>query len=133
MQDVFDSVKVIQLLYIRPYYDYNDEKSAKMNTYFFCQEDGKWGVFNYEGVCILPMQYEDVVAVQPTPDAGEYEFIVKHKGKYGIVNQNGLVLVPFNYDSIELTPTYDYSCTYKLSKNKHIEILDSNDLRRKRK
>jgi hypothetical protein len=129
MQDVFDSVKVIQLLYIRPYYDYNDEKSAKMNTYFFTQNDDKWGVFNYQGICILPMQYEDVLAVQPTPDVGEYEFIVKHKGKYGIVNQDGSVLVPMKYDSIELSPTNDYSCTYKLSKNRNMQLLDSNVLR----
>jgi hypothetical protein len=129
MLDVFDSVKVINLYYIRSYYDYNDEKSAKMNTYFFTQKDYKWGVFNYQGVCILPMQYEDVLAVQPTSVAGEYEFIVKHKGKYGIVNQDGSVLVPIKYDSIELSTTYDYSCTYKLSKNRNVQLLDSNVLR----
>jgi hypothetical protein len=129
MLDVFDSVKVINLYYIRSYYDYNDEKSAKMNTYFFTQKDYKWGVFNYQGVCILPMQYEDVLAVQPTSVAGEYEFIVKHKGKYGIVNQDGSVLVPMKYDSIELSQTNDYSCTYKLSKNRNVQLLDSNVLR----
>lgn len=133
MQEVFDSVKVIHLRYIRSYYDYNDEKSAKMNTYFFTQKDYKWGVFNYQGICILPMQYEDVLAVQPTSVAGEYEFIVKHKGKCGVVNQDGLVLVPFKYDSIELTPTYDYSCTYKLSKNRNVQLLDSIVLRRESK
>ena len=100
-----------------------------MNTYFFTQKDYKWGVFNYQGVCILPMQYEDVLAVQPTSVAGEYEFIVKHKGKYGIVNQDGSVLVPMKYDSIELSQTNDYSCTYKLSKNRNVQLLDSNVLR----
>lgn len=127
MQDVYDSVKVIQLLYIRPYYDYNDEKSDKMNTYFFTQNDDKWGVFNYQGICILPMQYEDVLAVQPTSVAGEYEFIVKHKGKYGIVNQNGSVLVPIKYDSIELSTDNTYSHSYKLVKNKRITYISGDD------
>lgn len=129
MLDVYDSVKVIQLRYIRSYYDYNDEKSNKMNTYFFTQRGEKWGVFNYQGICILPMQYEDVLAVQPTSGAGEYEFIVKHKGKYGIVNQDGSVLVPMKYESIELATDNSYLHSYKLVKNKRITYISGDDPR----
>lgn len=129
MLDVYDSVKVINMYIEWNIYDYNHEKTALMNTYFICQKDGKRGVFNYKGQCLLPILYEDITAIHLSLKEGDYEFIVKLNGKYGIVNQNGLVLVPIKYDSIEHATDNSYSHSYKLVKNKRITHINGDDPR----
>lgn len=128
MQDIYDSVKV-SIYYKRSYHDFSGEQTAKINTYFIIQKGDKWGVLNFEGVSILPAQYEDITAIHPRSEEGEYDFIVKQNGKFGIVNQDGTVLIPFKYDSIEHHSNSDYFHSYLLVKNDKTTLLEGDDPR----
>lgn len=63
------------------------------------KKDGRWGLVDYNGNCILPFEYDDIFDCNShyTKDfsASIYEIIAKKKGKWGIVDLNNHILLPF--------------------------------------
>ena len=61
------------------------------------EEEGKFGIINYEGKEITKPIYEEIASVKNK----EGEILAKKNGKYGVINNKGKTLIPFEYEEIE--------------------------------
>lgn len=75
------------------------------------QEDGKYGLINYEGKKITNAIYEEIKSVKYK----EGEILAKKDGKYGVINNKGAILIKFEYDQIEGDKFFDSENQYKYS------------------
>ena len=62
------------------------------------QKDGKYGLINFEGKEVLPINYEEIVAVSEI----ENSLKVKKDGKYGIVDSEGKIVIEPQYADIDI-------------------------------
>lgn len=75
------------------------------------QENGKYGLINYEEKKITKPIYEEIKSVKYK----EGEILAKKDGKYGVINNKGVVLIKFEYDQIEGDKFFDKENQYKYS------------------
>ena len=66
------------------------------------EEDGKYGLIDFEGKTITKADFEEVSSVRYK----EGEILVKKDGKYGVINNKGGVLIPIEFDDIEADKYY---------------------------
>lgn len=66
------------------------------------EEEGKYGLINFEGKAITKPIYEEISSVKYK----EGEILVKKKGKYGVIDREGKTLIPFEYSGIEADKYY---------------------------
>ena len=67
------------------------------------EEDGKYGLINFEGKTVTKPIYEELSSVKYK----EGEILAKKDGKYGVINSKGVKLIPFEYEEIEADKFYD--------------------------
>ena len=67
-----------------------DKKALKV------QKDGKYGLIDFSGKEILPLEYEEISAVKGIENA----FLIKKDGKYGIANDEGKIILNTTYTEI---------------------------------
>lgn len=67
------------------------------------EEDGKFGLINYDGKVITKPIYEDISSVKYK----EGEILAKKNSKYGVINNKGNQLIPFEYEEIEADKYYN--------------------------
>ena len=67
------------------------------------EEDGKFGLINYDGKAITKPIYEEIASVKYK----EGEILAKRNGKYGVINNKGNQLIPFEYEEIEADKYYN--------------------------
>lgn len=60
------------------------------------KKDGKYGAINLEGKQIIPIEYEEITAINGIKNALK----VKKDGKYGIINNEGNVIINTEYTDI---------------------------------
>lgn len=60
---------------------------------WYAKKGGKWGAYNYEGKCVVPLIY-DGIAVD------ERGWSVKKNGKWGIIGADGKTILPFIFGDI---------------------------------
>lgn len=87
----YDKVEAIS------YKDKNNNLSYDENV-LRVEKDGKYGLINFQGKEVLPINYDEIVAVSNI----ENSFKIKKDGKYGIVNNNGNIIVEPLYLYIDL-------------------------------
>lgn len=73
------------------------------------EEDGKYGLINFEGKKISDAIYESIDSLSYK----EGELLVKKDGKYGVINIKGNTLVENEYDTIEVDKYYTDEHGYK--------------------
>ncbi len=69
------------------------------------EENGKFGLIDYEGNVIVKAMYDEISSVKYK----EGEILAKKDGKYGVINNKGFELIPFEYDGIEGDKYYQNS------------------------
>lgn len=74
-------------------------------------EDGKYGIIDFNGKKITNPIYEDIDTLQ----FKEGELLIKKDGKYGVINIKGSILVKIDYDKIETDKFYEQEDGYKNS------------------
>lgn len=62
------------------------------------QKDGKYGLINFDGKEVLPINYEEITAISGI----ENSFKIKKDGKYGIVDNEGKVVIEPQYIDIDI-------------------------------
>ena len=62
------------------------------------QKDGKYGLINFDGKEVLPINYEEITVVSGI----ENSFKIKKDGKYGIVDNEGKVVIEPQYEDIDI-------------------------------
>ena len=81
------------------------------------QENGKYGLINYEGKEILPAEYDNIYCLSGI----EKSIIIEKNGKKGLVsNSIGEIIIPVEYaDIISLTDTYENGYIVKNESGKY--------------
>lgn len=92
----FSNVREIELNGANSIWPY--EKSVLMY-----EENGKYGLINFEGKAITKAIYEEISSVKYK----EGEILARKDEKYGVINNKGAVLIPFDYDEIEADKYYN--------------------------
>lgn len=65
------------------------------NDYIVAKKENQMGLFNLEGIQVLPFEYEEVIFTNE-----KQVFKVKKAGKYGLVNEKNEIIIPFEYTQI---------------------------------
>lgn len=60
------------------------------------QKNGKWGLINYQGKEVLPLEYEKIEAVKGIENA----FLIQKDGKFGIADNEGKIILNPQYMEI---------------------------------
>lgn len=79
-------------------YDYIEQ----YEQYFLLSQQGKKGVFQYDGTPILPLEYDEIHTEEM--ESGVFRFRVQKDGKYGLYNLDGSEVLPCVYDDLQLSP-----------------------------
>lgn len=79
-------------------YDYIEQDEQ----YFLLSQQGKKGVFQYDGTPILPLEYDEIYTEKMESEI--LRFRVKKDGKYGLYNLDGSEVLPCVYDDLQLSP-----------------------------
>lgn len=89
---------VWELNYEKQLFPYNFDKliliSDYQEDYWYARNNGKWGAYENNGKCVVPLVYEDIWF----DVLGKWR--VKKNGKWGIVDEDGKILIPFKFGSI---------------------------------
>lgn len=89
------------------YYEQNLLKVAK---------DGKYGLIDFLGKEILPLQYEEIDTLKEVDNS----ILIKQNGKYGLVNSEGSIIIEPQYKEIKnLGSTYEYGYITVTEDNKY--------------
>ena len=75
------------------------------------QQDGKYGLIDFEGNVITENEYDTIENLQPT----EGKFLVSKNEKYGVIDLKGNILVDLEYDNILSDEYYTEEDGYKKS------------------
>ena len=81
-------------------YDYIEQ--AQHDNFFIVSQNGKKGVFRYDGTAVLPLEYDEIYMEQMEP--GVRRFRVEKDGKYGLYNLDGSVSLACIFDDIQISP-----------------------------
>ena len=83
---------------IEPIQNYDDNNNIWYeDNVLRVQKDGKYGIIDFKGTEILPIEYEEITAVKGITKAIK----VKKDGKYGVVDNEGKEILKTEYISIE--------------------------------
>jgi len=87
--------------------------------YFIAQKDKKWGIINWDGQIILPLQYEKIY------DAFYNYVIISKNNKKGLVDYAGKELIPAKYDDIKVINDLVYA---KINGKEGLFDLQNNEI-----
>lgn len=62
------------------------------------KKDGKFGVVDFEGKEILPIEFEQIQLGEGIPNSPHDYILVKKNNKYGIYSNDGRLQVPVEYE-----------------------------------
>ncbi len=82
---------------------YDSIEQTQYDNCFIVSQSGKKGVFRYDGTPILPLEYDDIYAVQMEP--GVRRFRVQKDGKQGLYNLDGSVMLACVFDELRVSQT----------------------------
>lgn len=97
-EKIFEKYKNVQAIEINE----NNTTCPYEKSVLKYEENGKYGLINFEGKAITKPIYEELTSIKYK----EGEILAKKNGKYGVINNKGKVLIPFEYSGIEADKYY---------------------------